>query len=53
MSHNKKDFSNANSIIKSKNLDWSSKKIKKYFKSIKETGDFAQDNRILISLIKN
>ena len=53
MLHNKKDFPSAYRIIKSKNLDWSSTKIKKNFKSIKETGDFAPDNRSVRSTIKN
>ena len=52
MFHNQKDFSSAYSIIKSKNLNWSPTKIKKNFKSIKETGDFAPDNRSVISAIK-
>ena len=52
MFHNKKDFPSAYSIIKSKNLDWSSTKIKKNFKSIEETGDFAPDNRSVRSPIK-
>ena len=52
MFHNQKDFPSAYSIIKSKNLDWSLTKIKKNFKSIKETGDFAPDNKSVRSAIK-
>ena len=52
MFHNQKDFPSAYSIIKSKNLDWSPTKIKKNFKSIKETGDFAPDYRSVRSPIK-
>ena len=52
MFHNQKDFPIAYSIIKSKNLDWSPTKIKKNFKSIKETGDFALDNRSVRSTFK-
>ena len=52
MFHNQKDFPSAYSIIKSKNLDWSLTKIKKNFKSIKETGNFAPDNRSVKSAIK-
>ena len=53
MFHNQKDFPSAYSIIKSKNLDWSPTKIKKNFKIIKETGDFAPDNRSVRSAIKS
>ena len=52
MYHNQKDFPSAYSIIKSKTLDWSPTKIKKNFKSIKETGDFSPDNRSVRSPIK-
>ena len=52
MFHNQKGFSSAYSIIKSKTLDWSLTKIKKNFKSIKETGDFVPDNRSVRSAIK-
>ena len=52
MFHNQKDFPSAYSIIKSKNFDCSSTKIEKDFKSIKETGDFAPDNRSVRSPIK-
>ena len=52
MFHNQKDFPRAYSIIKSKNLDWSPTKIKKNFKNIKETGDFAPDYRSVRSPIK-
>ena len=52
MFHNQKDFPSAYSIIKSKNLDWSPTKIKKNFKSIKETGDFAPDNWSVRSTLK-
>ena len=52
MFHNQKDFPSAYSIIKSKNFDLSPTKIKKNFKSIKETGDLAPDNRSVRSTIK-
>ena len=52
MFHNQMDFQSAYSIIKSKNLDRSPTKIKKNFKSIKETADFALDNRSVRSSIK-
>ena len=38
-------------MIKSKRLDWSPTKIKKNFKSIRETGDFALDQRKVKSTV--
>ena len=52
MFHNQKDFPSAYSIIKFKNIDRSPTKIKKKFKSIKETGDFVPDNRSVRSPIE-
>ena len=45
MFKNQAEFSSAYSVIKSKRLDWSSTKIKMNFKSIRETGDFALDQK--------
>ena len=53
MFHNQKDFPSFYSILKSKNLDLSPTKIKKNFKSIKETENFAPDNRSVRSSIKS
>ena len=51
MFKNQSEFPSAYSMIKSKRLDWSPTKIKKNFKSIRETGDFALDQRKVRSTV--
>ena len=48
---NQAEFPSAYSMIKSKKLDWSPTKIKKNFKIIRESGDFALDQRKVKSTV--